>query len=183
MIHTLGTTSNSALRCLPGWAANLAPADVAALAQTITGDGKFGSVLAGFSPGASAVVATGNTNGNTTLNSLVAVAGAPLSQIRPGDIVIGFPIGVPLGTRVAAVLSGTSVQLSNAATLSTNGYVAFVRPGSVPLELGSATLDIPGGRGRLLLHPGDVVALDNIGFPYLIPGNSINYPGSLWDFT
>lgn len=181
-LHTLGSTSSSALRALAGWSAALLPADVAAIGQSVSPDAAFASVLSGFGAGATGVLATGSTHSSTTLDTLVTSAGAPLSQIKVGDLALG--VGIPPGTYVAALLSSTSVQLSKAASASASGvYVAFLRSPIPGLELATGILTFPGGRGRIQLHPGDVVAIDNTGWPIVVSGAAISYLGSQWAFT
>jgi hypothetical protein len=181
-LHVIGTKAANSLVCLPAWAASLAAADVGAIAAAITGDGNFAAILGQPGTGAKAVLATGSTHTSTTLDTLVTSAGAPLAQIHVGDLVLG--IGIPPGTFVASVTSGTAVVLSQAATATAGGvYIAFVRQAPrAGIELSSAELFVP-RRGTLKVLPGDVVAIDNTGFPYLIPAAAISYLGSQWTFS
>lgn len=180
-IHTLGTTSTTALSCLPAWSAVLAAADIAAVASSIIDDRALHSILSGWSAGETAVIATGTTHSNTTLDTLVARAGSPpLTQIKVGDLVLG--VGIPLGTYVQAVVSGTSVTLSNAATAGASGVgIIFYRP-TRPYLSPSGLLQVP-NRGQLRVLPGDYVATDNSGAVILVPANAVGYAASLWVFT
>ena len=132
--------------------------------------------------GVQAALTTGSTHTNTTLDTLVAISGAPLSQIAVGDLVIG--VGIVPGTYVARLISSTSVQLSVAATASASVRVIFVRGMKVRphLSLVDGKLMIP-GRGYVKVLPGDVVAIDNTGWPILLSAETIAYAGSLWTFT
>ncbi len=184
-LHTIGTKGTASLSCLAAWSQVLLPADVAAIDNSIANDGAFGAVTGRAESGATAVIGTGNTHSNTTLDTLARVSGAPVSQIQVGDLVLGP--GIPPSTFVSAVSAGgTSITLSQAATATTAGInVAIVR-NPAPLSYGlspSGILTIP-HRGFLKVLPGDVIALDQaIGFPYLIPGPAINIAGSIWTFT
>lgn len=183
-LHTLGTNATTSLNCLPAWAATLAAADVAAIAQSIVNDFELAAVL-GQSAGQTCITATGTTHSTTTLDTLVARAGSPpLTQINVGDLVLG--VGITPGTYVAAKPSGTSVTLSQAATASASGVaILFSRlsgPPPMGVELGSQQLVVP-NRGILKILPGDYVAIDNTGWPILVSGNAVGTTGSLWTFT
>lgn len=176
-LTTLGTSATTSLKSLAAWSESLSDADIGAIAQSIANDRNFASILGGGNPGASGILATGDTHTSTTLDDLTATAGGPLSSIQPGYLVLGADI--PAGTFVARVVSSTSVVLSQAATGSTNDMrVAFMRPG--PPALGrQALLRIP-NRGILKVLPGDRIAIDNTGWPVLVSGASIGYAGTLW---
>lgn len=140
----------------------------------------FGSVLGQPQSGTKAVLATGSTHASTTLDTLVAVSGPGLAQIQVGDLVLGA--GIVPGTFVSAKPSGMSVTLSQAATGNAAGVrVAFARAtaaNGISISR-DGRLFVP-NRGVLKILPGDIIALDNLGFPYLVPGTSIGYAGSLW---
>jgi hypothetical protein len=159
----------------------VAAADIAAINASITEDSVFATILSGYGAGATGVLATGTTNGTTTLGTIVAASGAPLAQIQVGDLVLKSDI--PAGTFVTAVSGGgTSVTLSQAATGSANGRVAFAR---IDLQAGlspQGLLTIP-KRGVLKILPGDIVAIDNTGWPILVSGAAIGYAGSAWTLT
>ncbi len=176
-LGTLGTTSTTALKALNAWSQSLSDADIAAIAQTIASDFLFAAVLGQPIVGASAIMATGATHTNTTLDTLVSTAGGPLASIQPGMVALGADI--PPGTFVASVTSGTAVVLSQAATGSNAERVAFVAVSSADLNR-NGQLFIP-NRGILKILPGDVPAIDNLGWPILVSGASIAYAGSQWN--
>ncbi len=179
-LHTLGTNANTSLQCLPAWSAVLSPADIAAIAASIVSDSAFATLLAGLGAGATAVLTTGTTHTNTTLDTIVATGGAALAQIRPGDLVL--KADVPAGTFVAAVAGGgTTITLSQAASGGNNQRCAFVRPAPKGITE-SGQLVVP-NRGILKILPGDVAAIDNTGFPILVSGAAIGYAGSQWHFV
>ncbi len=184
-LHLIGSKAANSLPCLAAWSTVLSASDVAAIDGSITNDGAFGAVTGRAETGPTAMIGTGNTHSNTTLDTLVSVSGAPVSQIQVGDIVFGP--GIPTETFVQAVSGGgTSITLSKAATATTAGInVAIVRnPATQPYGLSQGGLLTIPHRGFLKVLPGDVVALDPaIGFPYLIPANAINIAGSIWTFA
>lgn len=179
-LRTLGTSATTSLRALNAWATSLSDADIAAIAQTITGDGRFAANLPGGSAGATAVLTTGATHSNTTLDTLVSTGGAGLASIMVGDLVLAADV-LP-GTFVARRISATSMQLSQAATGSNAERVAFVRANAPHLSR-NAQLMVPGGRGIIKVLPGDIVAIDNLGWPILVSAASIAYSGSQWTLT
>ncbi len=176
-LGTLGTLGTTSLFALNAWTEALSDADIAAIAQTITGDNRFAAILGGDSPAAGGILTTGATHTNTTLDTLVSTGGGPLSSIQPGMLVLAADI--PPGTFVAALLSAPSVQLSQAATgpdAARGAGVPLNRPGLSRV----GQLIVP-GRGVLGVLPGDVVALDNCGWPILVSGASIAYSGTDWN--
>jgi hypothetical protein len=177
----IGTNANNSLRSLPAWSESLLDADIAAIAQGITSDFVFGSVLGGGAPGASAVLATGSTHTSTTLDTLVVAAGgAPLAAIQVGMKVLSSADIRP-GTFVAAILSSTSVLLSQAATGGGTGRNIAFAPVSPPALSRQQQLIVP-NRGILKVLPGDYVALDlTTGFPILISGEAVSASGSAWN--
>lgn len=183
-LHTLGTTTTTILNCTPGWSQVLSPADVAAIGQSITNDDNFATVLASGQVGPQGILTTASTHGTTTLDTIVSIAGAGLGTIMVTDLVLGA--GIAPGTFVAAILSPTSVQLSQAATGNAAGVrVAFIRQ-TADVESGltyEGLLLYPGGRGSLRLLAGDVVAIDNTGWPIVVSSAAIAYAGSQWVFT
>jgi hypothetical protein len=191
-LHTLALTGT--VPCLGGWmitnsvtGSTVLPADIAAINLGCCDDNDFGALLQGLASGAQAVIATGTTNGTATITAVTKRAGAafplPVTQIRAGDLVVG--VGVVPGTFVQSI-SGSTVTLSRATTGSGTGVgLAFMRPGAEqqlagPNQLGQ--LYIP-SRGVLKILPGDVVAVDNTGWPVLISSASINYAATQWTFT
>lgn len=175
-LRVLGTVTQGGLWALPAWSAAVSAADIAAISARVVPDNVYASIVAGYGAGVTAVLATGATHTNTTLDTLSSTGGAPLSQIQVGDIVCKSDL-YP-GTYVARVISGTSVQLSQASLQSTSGRVAFVRP--QPGGLSHAGRLIIPGRGVLKILPGDVVGLDDIGWPILVSAASIAYAGTNW---
>jgi len=185
-LHTLGTSTTTSLQALAGWSQVLLPADIAAISQSITDDTSFATILSGYGFGADAVLATGSTHATATLDTIVSTGGAALSSIQVGDLVLG--IGITPGTFVLAVSGGgTSVTLSQAAIGNAAGVrVAFVRAGSENnngLTGNAGQLILPTGRGVIKVLPGDVVAVDNTGWPILVSGAAIAYAGSQWSFV
>ena len=133
--------------------------------------------------GPKGILATGSTHSNTTLDTLSAVAGGPLAAIRVGMLVLG--VGIPPGTYVAAITSGTAVVLSQAAIATAAGVrLIFVPPGSATENDANfnGQLVIP-GRGIVRVLPGDVIAVDNTGWPILVSAAAVGYAGSLWTLT
>jgi hypothetical protein len=192
-LHTLVTASGATLGAVtygqPSPAGGsvgtgqLSPADLAAISQSIVGDGFTAGSTALPTGRAKGILATGSTHSNTTLDTLVATGGGPLAAIQVGMLVLG--VGIVPGTFVAAITSGTAVVLSQAATATATGVRLIFVP------LGSAVdndanfngfLSIP-GRGIVKVLPGDVIAVDNTGWPILVSAASIGYAGSLWTFT
>jgi hypothetical protein len=182
-LHTLGTNSTTSLSAIQ-WSPSpsvLSEADLAAIAQSITADDNFGLVLQGGSPGAAGILATGSTHTNTTLDTLVSTGGGPLAAIQVGQLVLG--VGIPPGTFVSSVTSGTAVVLSQAATGSASIRVAFISSANnMPKVNRTGLLTVP-NRGILRLWPNDVVAIDNTGAVIVLPATAISYAGSLWTFT
>src|SRR5882762_3477865 len=168
-LRTLGTNATTSLRALNSWGQGLSDADIAAIAQSITDDAFFASILGGGSSGAGGILATGATHTNTTLDTLVATGGGGITTIRRGMLVLAADI--PPGTYVADLLSATSVQLSQAATGTNAERVAFV-PVFDPNLGRNAQLIVP-KRGTLKVLPGDIVAIDNTGVPILLSGAAV----------
>lgn len=184
-LRTLGTGANNSLVALTSWSQALVAADMAAMCDAITRDEQFGTILGGYGPGATAVLATGSTHTSTALDTLVSTGGGALASIQVGDMVLKADI--PLGTFVTALVSGTAVTLSQAATGSASGRVNFVRNysggGFDALDIQNGILYVP-GRGALKLRPGDIVAVDPLtGWPILVSANAISITGSLWTLT
>lgn len=179
-IGTLGTNTTTSLKATAAWATSLSDADIAAIAAAITPDSRIAAILAGFGAGATGVLTTGVTHTNTTLDTLVSTAGGPLATIAVGDLVLAAD--VPPGTFVVAKPTGTSVTLSQAATGGNAERVAFVRPNPPGLTRAGQQLVIP-KRGVLQVLPGDIVAVDNTGWPILVSGAAIGYAGTQWNLV
>jgi hypothetical protein len=186
-VGTLGTNATTSLNAITfapaqgvgqaSAASILSAADLAAIANSIIGDGNVGAVTQLGYPAARGILATGSTNSNTTLNSLVATGGGGLASIQIGNLVLG--VGIPPGTFVTAKPSASSVTLSQAATASASIRVVFATVGMGGKLSFNGQLEIP-GRGILRVLPGDIIAIDNTGWPILVSGNAISYAGSLW---
>jgi hypothetical protein len=170
-LGTLGTTSTTVLKALNAWGQNLSDADIAAISQSISSDFFFASVLQAGVLGPSGILATGATHASTTLDTLVTTGGGGLATIQRGMLVLAAD--VTPGTYVADILSPTSVLLSQAATGSNAERVAFVNAPAGPGNIDrTQSLVIP-NRGTLTILPGDVVAIDNTGWPILVSGVAI----------
>ena len=186
-LHLIGTKSATQLSCLAGWSQVLLPADLGAMDDAIQNDFGFGPISGGYSAGIFHVLATATTAGTTGLTAVTARAGSPpLTAIKVGDAVLGSAADIAPGTYVTAA-SGATVTLSQPAiSTGTLKGVAFVHQivgqGAGGLDDSTGVLVVP-NRGILKVLPGDVIAADSAGFPYLIGVNSIAYPGSDWTFT
>lgn len=165
-VGTLGTTSTTALQAITFQPSNvLSPSDLAAIAARIVPDTYPTS-------GGGGVITTGTTHGTTTVDSLGSV-----TRVRAGMMVIGA--GIPGGTFVISV-GASSVVLSQAASSSASGVaLMFVPPGLGTNFDFNGTLLVP-GRGILRVTPGDVVGVDNSGWPVLVSAASIALSGSQW---
>jgi hypothetical protein len=184
-LGTIGTNSTTSLQAARFNATGatttgntLSAADLASIAESIVGDRYFAA--SGFigTTGAIGVLVTASTHSNTTLDTLVSTAGGPLASIQIGALVLG--VGIPLGTFVIAKPSGTSVTLSQAATTTANTVrMGIINPRPASGLSFEGFLEIP-GRGRLIVRPNDIVAVDNTGWPLLVSGTSAGYAGSQW---
>lgn len=177
-LKTLGTNATTSLNAVTFQPdiTDLTPADMSAIAHGIVGDGRFAT------SNPTGILATAATHSNTTLDTLVATGGAGLAAIQVGFLVVG--VGIPPGTYVARVISATSVELSQAATATGTPRVAFVPANATQVNRFDQTqrLEIP-GRGILIVKAGDVVAIDNTGWPILVSAAAIAYAGSQWTLT
>ncbi len=153
-------------------------ADFATLAGAIVDDQQIVDLSKGPSSATiqAGIIFTGSTAANAssiTGFTLVSPATGSIAAIRPGMIVAGP--GLAPGTRVLTAASTTVTldrQVYSAAT--TQKFVAV--GAKLSGGLNQFILSIP-NRGNLTLMPGDIVALDNLGFPYLIPANSVGFNG------
>lgn len=192
-IHTFGTTSTGALLAVkygpssavgvsPAPTGQLLPADLAAIAAAIVGDTQSGASLPLDIPGPRGVLATGSTHSNATLDTLVQTGGGALATIRAGMLVLG--VGILPGTFVSVPPgSGASLTMSRAATATAAGVnILFASPNVGAAFSFNGQLFVP-NRGVLNVLAGDVVAVDNTGWPILVSANAVGYTGSLWAFT
>lgn len=167
---TLGTTSTTALTAVAYSPSPnvLLPADMASIQQGIIDD--LDAVATG-----GGVLTTGDTHTSTTLDTI-----ASMTRIAAGMYVLG--VGIPPGTIATAVnVGGSAVTLSQAATASAASVDLIFVPQTYPDAFAfNGLLFIP-RRGVLQVLPGDVVAIDNTGWPILVSANSIAYAGSLWN--
>lgn len=187
-IKTGGTTSTTALNGLQynpvqgvgqAAASSLLPAaDLAGIAGAITDDNFFAT------SNPNGILATGSTHSSTTLDTLVATGGGPLSAIQIGMLVLG--VGIVPGTFVTGFNNAgkTSVGLSQAASATASG----VRIGFVPAQQQNNWLSANGQlivprRGILKVFPGDYVFLDNTGWPILLSAATIGYAGTQWSHS
>lgn len=181
-LGTLGTAGTTSLVCLQAWTPVMSETDIAAIDAVMLPDSARAAVT-DYLPGPKAIFGTGNSHSNTTLDTLAAGSGSPaLTQIAVGDIVIGA--GIPPGTFVASITSGTAVVLSAAATTTVTGLNLAIAHPSQGSGLGISKygiLTLPGGRGTVRLYPGDIVAVDLVtGWPIVVSAAAIAATGSLW---
>jgi hypothetical protein len=194
--HTLGTITANALTALTNWNTNgISVTDIAAMSMTLVGDKQIGAKIAGGqSFGATASVCTGTTaNASSTLASVTQISstlGVPVTQIQVGDLIIGR--GIPLGTFVAVApgLTSTVVMSNNATTSSASTGLVFVRVSNTLAEdlipsgnFSQGLLHLPGGRGEVKVLAGDIVAVDNTGWPILLSGATVAYSSSVWSIV
>ena len=176
----LTTTQVAGMTCVQ-ISSSLSAADLATINQAMIDDNKIINLNLG--PAATTLqqgivfTATG-TKATATLTSatLVSPSTASLSAIQPGMYVAGVGLR---GARVLSV-SGTTITLdrnsiSTPSTAQNQVYVATQGPMNAKFE--SGLLTFPNGRGVLQVLPGDYIAVDILGFPYLIPSTSINFNG------
>lgn len=172
-LGTLGTNANTSLVALTITPGVTAAADLASMQLGVSSDALVASNAAAQAYGGG-VLTTGNTHSNTTLDTI-----ASMTRLQAGMFVMGAGI-VPGTTLVSVNVAGSSAVLSQAATATANTvrliFVPQSNPGAINFE---GQLFIP-RRGVLQLLPGDVVALDNTGWPILVSAASIAYAGSVW---
>jgi hypothetical protein len=171
-VHTLGTLATTSLTAVTYSPGVLSAADLASINTGIVGDGFAKS-------GGTGVITTGSTHTNTTLDSI-----GSMTRVQAGMWVFG--VGIPGGTFLVSVNTGaSSAVLSQAATATASGVnLMFVPRTSDPRGFFSfnGQLMIP-RRGIIQVLPGDVVAVDNTGWPILISAASIAYTGSRWSLS
>lgn len=184
----LTTAAGAGLTCVQ-FSASLAAADVATMDQKIADDQELSSMsLVGPTGTAlqNAIVFTADTV-TTALSGLTSVqvsspTGATISNIRPGNWIYGpnIPAGaqvLSVGTTSIHLTSPSDTPTANAAQ-STYFVVGRRLPGSFSQN---GELFVP-NRGVLKMFPGDTIAVDASGFPFLLSKASITYAGSSWIF-
>jgi len=190
-LHTLGTTSTTALQTALTFSQALLDSDIGNLDAQITSDiyaaqpatvpdapnppGNVGSQPPG-------IIATGTTSTSSpNITAMTFVAGAPLAAITPGLEVLGQ--GIPAGSYVVS-FSGTTLTIgpSNPSANASGVFILIVPQADNDGFSRNGLLLIP-NRGILKMRRGDVVAVDNTGWPILVSGGSINYQGTVWTFT
>jgi hypothetical protein len=148
--------------------------DFAAIANGVIDDQQIVRYRGGAAVQAG-IIFTGSiaANGATSITSftLLSPSTASISAITAGMLVSGP--GLAPGTRVLTA-TGTTITLDRASysAATTQKYVAV--GGKLSGGVNQYILTVP-NRGTLQILPGDVLALDNLGFPYLIPGNSVSF--------
>lgn len=201
-LHTLGTTTTTALTALQWWPAVVATSNYAAkqlglgdlqnFNDSILSTSLSGALLNQTGP--SGILFTTTTAGTVTLGTLASVSGPPLSAIQVGASIVG--VGIPAGTYVQAKTPATgtptSLTLSQAATTSlATQHMIAVNPTMLTfgnakdggLDPATGRVWLPDNRGYIQLNPGDYVAVDNTGSVIVIPLNTVGYAQSLWSFV
>lgn len=162
--------------------ASLSAADLASATQALVDDQQLvSSTLAVpnatvVQPGYFVTGTTSNASTSMTSVTVTSPSGASLSGIAAGAQVVGP--GLVAGTTVMSV-SGTTIVLSTTPNAGFTG-ATFAIPGRGGQVAISSTFQLtyPGGRGFLHLIPGDVLAWDVFGFPYVVPATSIGAKNS-----
>lgn len=171
-LHTLGTTSTTALLCLAAFSQAISDADMASMAEGILSDNLVKNA---------GIVVTGTTHGNTSITGL----SINTSKLAVGMSVIGP--SMPVNTFIETIASSSAITINSTALTNTTAQnliflpknrlqaVRFTRQG---------ILEIPGGRGWLQVLPGDYVARDALtGWPILVSGEAVAATGSVWNFV
>lgn len=166
--------------------ASLSAADVATMEQSIVNDLAVRSQGQNATPIQAGIVFTADLT-TTALSGLTSVtiaspSGATIASIQPGQWLYGA--GVPSGAQVISA-SGTTIHFSG-----TDGGTSVVASGTfftIGQKMAGAfnregQLVIP-NRGVLKVLPGDVIAVDPSGWPFLLSQQAIDYAGTCWDLT
>ena len=133
--------------------------------------------------GPKGILATGSTHTEHGARYSLRSCRRPLAAIKVGMLVLG--VGIPAGHIHRQRHIGNRCR----AKPSSDGDRGQRKLIFVPL--GAATendanfngqLVIP-KRGILKVLPGDVIAVDNTGWPILVSAAAIGYAGALWTFT
>ena len=175
----LTTTQIAGLNCVQ-ISAGMTVADFAALANAIVDDQQIIKLAKGpngatIQPGVIFTATTTNASAAMTSFLLVSPSTAAVGSIEPGMHVSGP--GLALGSRVLTAV-GTTITLDRAAVgaVTTGVFCATGANLSGEANQSGWILTVP-NRGLLQMWTGDVLAVDTLGFPYLIPANSVNFNG------
>lgn len=172
-IKTLGTLSTTSLNAVTYQSGVLSAADIASISAGILND-TYAKVTGG-----GGVITTGTIATSTALTAL-----GTTTRVKAGMFVLGA--GIPPGTFLVSVNTGaSSAVMSQAATASASGVNLLIVPADYGLSgafNASGHLEIP-RRGVLKVFQGDVVAIDNSGWPILISAASIALTGSRWSLS
>ncbi len=178
-VGSLSTTQISGLNAVQ-ISSNMSVQDFASIANAIVDDQQIVKIALGansatIQPGVIFTATITKKSASMTSFALVTPAGAAIASLSPGSHISGR--GLALGTRVLSV-SGTTVTLDRAAISSTTAgvYVATGNTLSGEANMNGWMLEIP-NRGRIQMWPGDVLAIDTLGFPHLFPAISVNFNG------
>lgn len=162
---------------------NLTQADLATIDSGIVDDDKIlsqakGPSAAALRPGITVTATTTKLSATMSSVTILTPSTAPIGAIQPGMFVSG--VGLSPGTRVKSI-SGTTITLDRNAVATPSaaqGNTFVISQGPMFGQLSNGWLTYPGGRGALRVFPTDVIALDIMGFCYLIPATSIGSSGS-----
>ena len=180
-------TLSQAIQWALRWGEAALDADFGAMDQQINVDlfAKQNQAGGDYSPGPAGAVITGTlTSGQPTVTNLTPVAGPGIAAINAAAAV-GVPLqvigqGVPAPTYALGV-SGGVMTMTNSATANGTAYLLLIAGQQQPNGNISRNgqLIVP-GRGVLSLQRGDVVGVDNTGWPILLSGAAVDYQGSIW---
>jgi hypothetical protein len=205
-LHTFGTTSASALNAIK-WYPGLVAAggsnpatrllglgdaqaiDNSIFSATLAAPQAFAATFGAF--GLQGILLTVTTNSTTTLGTLAATGGPPLSAIQVGALIrgTGIPPNTFITARTPTTGTPTSLTISQAATTSLTAQPFIIAnpntivSGSYGFDPATGRIQLPDGRGVIFLNPGDVVAVDNAGAVIVVPLASTTVAGTLWTFT
>lgn len=168
------------------YTAALSAADMATMEQLVVDDQAFRSQTQNATPIQSGVVFTADTV-TTALTGLTSCqfsspTGVQIGSIQPGHWLYGP--NIPVGAQVISA-SGSTVHFSGSDTPLANQtqatFFTLAKPmkGTINRE---GQLVIP-NRGVLKVLPGDVIAVDPSGWPFLLSQNAIDYSGTCWDLN
>jgi|HubBroStandDraft_1064217.scaffolds.fasta_scaffold97413_2 hypothetical protein len=91
-----------------------------------------------------------------------------------------------LGTTASTGLTSLNPwnAMTSAADLATIAELIKKQGGSLAIEPGafsnSGRLFLPGGRGVVIMKPGDYIGVDSYGWPIIVSSQSIAYASSSW---